>query len=90
MGVNILKMEMLPQKKVVLNLPFTGKVEVLKMNLNNSFFKNWFDIKEKVDDNFFLIENEDATLIVDIDAIKMIANIQPLIYFNNLVWCEVF
>lgn len=90
MGVNILKMEMLPQKKVVLNLPFTGKVEVLKMNTNTSFFKNWFDIKEKVDDTFFLIENEDTTLKVDIDAIKMIANIQPLIYFNNLIWREVF
>lgn len=82
-------MEILPQKKVVLNLPFTGKVEVLKMNTNNSF-KNWFDIKERVDDTFFLIENEDATLKVDIYAIKMISNIQPLIYFNNLVWCEVF
>lgn len=90
MGVNILKMEMLPQKKVVLNLPFTGKVEVLKMNTNTSFFNNLFDIKEKLDDTFFLIENEDTTLKVDIDAIKMIANIQPLIYFNNLVWCEVF
>lgn len=80
---------MLPQKKVVLNLPFTGKVEILRMNLRNSF-KNWFDIKEKIDDTFFLLENEDTTLKVDIDAIKSIVNIHPLIYFNNLVWRGVF
>lgn len=89
MGVNILKMEMLPQKKVILNFPFTGKVEIIRMNLHNSF-KNWFDIKEKMDDTFFLLENEDTTLKVDIDAIKSIVNIHPLIYFNNLVWSEVF
>jgi hypothetical protein len=82
-------MNVLPQKKVVLNLPLTGTVEVIRMNTNNSF-KNWFDIKEKLDDTFFLLENEDMTLKVDIDAIKEFVGIQPLIYFNQLIWDKVF
>jgi hypothetical protein len=82
-------MNVLPQKKVVLNLPLTGTVEVIRMNTNNSF-KNWFDIKEKLDDTFFLLENEDMTLKVDIDAIKEFVSIQPLIYFNQLIWDKVF
>lgn len=81
-------MEFLPQKKVVLNLPLTGRVEVIRMNTNNSF-KNWFDV-EIIDDTFFLLENEDMTLKVDIDAIKEIVEVSPLIYFNKLIWDKVF
>lgn len=81
-------MEFLPQKKVVLNLPLTGRVEVIRMNTNNSF-KNWFDV-EIIDDIFFLLENEDMTLKVDIDAIKEIVEVSPLIYFNQLIWDKVF
>lgn len=81
-------MEFLPQKKVVLNLPLTGKVEVIRMNTNNSF-KNWFDV-EIIDDTFFLLENEDMTLKVDINAIKEIVEVSPLIYFNQLIWDKVF
>lgn len=82
-------MEVLPQRKVVLNLPFTGQIEVIRMDTNNSF-KNWFDIKEVMNDTFFLIENEDITLKVDINAIKEFVGIQPLIYFNQLIWDNVF
>ena len=82
-------MEVLSQKKVVLNLPLTGTVEVIRMDTNNSF-KNWFDIKEVINDTFFLIENEDITLKVDINAIKEFVGIQPLIYFNQLIWDKVF
>lgn len=82
-------MNILPQEKVVLNLPLTGTVEVIRMNTNNSF-KNWFDIKEKLDDTFFLLENEDMTLKVDIDAIKEFVGIQPMIYFNQLIWDKIF
>lgn len=81
-------MEFLPQKKVVLNLPLTGRVEVIRMNTNNSF-KNWFDV-EIIDDTFFLLENEDMTLKVDIDAIKEIVEVSPLIYFNKLIWDNIF
>lgn len=81
-------MEFLPQKKVVLNLPLTGRVEVIRMNTNNSF-KNWFDV-EIIDDTFFLLENEDMTLKVDIDAIKEIMEVSPLIYFNKLIWDNIF
>lgn len=82
-------MNILPQTKVVLNLPLTGTIEVIRMNTNNSF-KNWFDIKEKLNDTFFLLENEDITLKADIDAIKEFVGIQPLIYFNQLIWDKVF
>jgi hypothetical protein len=82
-------MNVLPQKKVILNLPLTGTVKVIRMNTNNSF-KNWFDIKEKLDDTFFLLENEDMTLKVDIDAIKEFVSIQPIIYFNQFIWDKVF
>lgn len=82
-------MDVLPQNKVILNLPFTGKIEVIRMNTNNSF-KNWFDIKERIDDTFFLIENEDMTLKVDMDAIKEFVYFQPMIYFNQLIWDNIF
>lgn len=89
-GVNIfLKMKVLPQTKVVLNLPFTGTVEIVKKNSSN-FFKNNFDVKEKVDDTFFIIENENVTLKVDLDAIHEFVNIQPDLDFNNLIWFEIF
>ena len=52
--VNIfLKMKVLPQTKVVLNLPFTETVEIVKKHSSN-FFKNSFDVREKVDDTFSL------------------------------------
>lgn len=82
-------MKVLPQTKVVLNLPFTGTVEKVKVNSSN-FFKNSFDVKEKVDDTFFIIENENATLKVDLDAIHEFVNIQPDLDFNNLIWFETF
>lgn len=82
-------MKVLPQTKVVLNLPFTGTVEIVKVNPSN-FFKNSFDVKEKVDNTFFIIENEDVTLKVDLDAIHEFANIQPNLDFNSLIWFETF
>lgn len=82
-------MKVLPQTKVVLNLPFTGIVEIVKVNPSN-FFKNSFDVKEKVDDTFFIIENEDVTLKVDLDAIHEFMNIQPDLNFNSLIWFETF
>lgn len=82
-------MDVLPQNKVILNLPFTGKIEVIRMNTSNSF-KNWFDIKERIDDIFFLIENEDMTLKVDMDAIKEFVYLHPMIYFNQLIWDNIF
>lgn len=82
-------MKVLPQIKVVLNLSFTGTVEIVKVNPSN-FFKNNFYIKEKVDDTFFIIENEDVTLKVDLDAIHEFVNIQPDLDFNNLIWFETF
>lgn len=82
-------MKVLPQTKVVLNLPFTGTLEIVKINSSN-FFKNSFDVKEKVDDTFFIIENENVTLKVDLDAIYEFVNIQPGLDFNNLIWFETF
>ena len=82
-------MKVLPQTKVVLNLPFTGTVEIVKKNSSN-FFKNNFDVKEKIDNNFFIIENENVTLKVDLDAIHEFVNIQPDLDFNNLIWLETF
>lgn len=82
-------MKVLPQTKVVLNLPFTGTVEIVKKNSSN-FFKNIFDVKEKIDDTFFIIKNENVTLKVDLDAIHEFVNIQPDLDFNNLIWFETF
>ena len=42
-------MKVLPQTKVVLNLPFTGTVEIVKKINSSNFFKNNFDVKEKID-----------------------------------------
>lgn len=90
-GVNIfLKMKVLPQTKVVLNLPFTGTVEIVKKINSSNFFKNSFDVKEKVDNTFFIIENENVTLKVDLGAIHEFVNIQPDLDFNNLIWFETF
>lgn len=90
-GVNIfLKMKVLPQTKVVLNLPFTGTVEIVKKINSSNFFKNSFDVKEKVDNTFFIIKNENVTLKVDLDAIHEFVNIQSDLDFNNLIWFETF
>ena len=83
-------MKVLPQTKVVLNLHFTGTVEIVKKINSSNFFKNSFDVKEKVDNTFFIIENENVTLKVDLDAIHEFVNIQPDLDFNNLIWFETF
>ena len=83
-------MKVLPQTKVVLNLPFTVTVEIVKKINSSNFFKNSFDVKEKVDDTFFIIENENVILKVDLDAIHEFVNIQPDLDFNNLIWFETF
>ena len=83
-------MKVLPQTKVVLNLRFTGTVEIVKKINSSNFFKNSFDVREKVDDTFFIIENENVTLKVDLDAIHEFVSIQPDLNFNSLIWFETF
>ena len=48
-GVNIfLKMKVLPQTKVVLNLPFTGTVEIVKKINSSNFLKIVLMLKKKL------------------------------------------
>ena len=47
-------------------------------------------LKKKLMIFFFIIENENVTLKVDLDAIHEFVNIQPDLDFNNLIWFETF